>query len=137
MNRPVATVHHFTYGVITPALAYAMAFLGALLGLIFANRARESRGMAQVRWLLLATVAVGGTSVWLTHDLAMLGFDVPESMVRYDIRTLGESAAIAIAVVGTGLVLGGYGRPSTLRIALGGIICGAGVAAANHLATTA
>ena len=34
--------------------------------------------------LIYATVAIGGTGIWQMHFLAMLGFAVPASVVRYD-----------------------------------------------------
>jgi NO-binding membrane sensor protein with MHYT domain len=51
-----------------------MSFLGSLLGLVLATRAREASGRSRARWLALAAVSIGGTGIWLMHLMAMLGF---------------------------------------------------------------
>src|SRR5262245_17789574 len=106
-----------------------MSFLGSLLGLVLTARSRESRGLARARWLVLAAVAIGGTGIWLMHFMAMLGFDVPGSIVRYDVRTTALSLVIAIVIVSLGLFSVGFGRTSMARIVAGGTLLGVGVAA--------
>src|SRR5438045_8083772 len=103
-------VHHFAHGVVNPAAAYVLAFLGSLLGLHCTVRARgaDSRGR-RARWLVLAGFSIGG-GIWLMHFMAMLGFDVPASPVRYDPVFTAASAVSAIAVVGAGLFIAGTGR---------------------------
>ena len=58
-------VHHFAHGVVNPAAAYVLAFLGSLLGLHCTVRARgaDSRGR-RARWLVLAGFSIGG-GIWL------------------------------------------------------------------------
>lgn len=102
----VAEIHHFTYGWFNPIAAYLMAFLGSMLGLAATARARQARTRGrQARWLVMASVSIGGSGVWLMHFMAMLGFDVPGATIRYDpILTLG-SMLLAVVPVGIGLFL--------------------------------
>jgi NO-binding membrane sensor protein with MHYT domain len=128
----VADVHHFAFGWINPVLAYVLSFLGCLLGLMLAARSRESFGISRVRWLTLAAVAIGGTGIWLMHFMAMLGFDVPDSLVRYNVAITAVSAVFAVVFVALGLFVVGFGQPSFLRIIPGGVLTGLGVAAMHY-----
>jgi len=129
----MASLHQFSYGLITPVLAYALSFLGSLLGLVSTSRARQSPTRQQrARWLVLAAWAIGGTGIWVMHFMAMLGFTVTGSAVRYDIETTIASWLTAVIVVGAGLFIVGYNRPSTLKVLLGGALTGLGVAAMHY-----
>jgi NO-binding membrane sensor protein with MHYT domain len=130
----MAEVHHFTYGWITPAFSYGLSVLGSLLALICTARARGAgtdRGR-RARWLILAAWALGGTGIWVMHFMAMLGFDVPGSTVRYDIGTTVASWAAAIIMVGIGLFIVGYGRPRVAKVLAGGLLTGVGVAGMHY-----
>jgi len=129
----VAEINHFEYGFITPTLSYALSVLGSFLGLICAVRVRESNTPGRrAWWLSLSAFAIGGTAIWTMHFMAMLGFSVAGTQIRYDIAITIASAVIAIAAVAFGLFLVGFGRPSLAKILLGGVITGLGVAAMHY-----
>src|SRR4051812_11430015 len=109
-----------------------MSFLGSLLGLVLATRARQSSGASRARWLALAAVAIGGTGIWLMHFMAMLGFDVPATVLRYDVPMTILSVVLAVVIVGVGLFIVGLGRPSVIKILFGGVCTGVGVAAMHY-----
>ncbi len=72
-------VDHFSYGWLTPGLAYFLSVLGSLLGLVCTVRARAMIDNARrARWLVLAAWAIGGTGIWVMHFMAMIGFSVPD-----------------------------------------------------------
>lgn len=126
-------IHHFEYGLITPLLSYALSVLGSLLGLTCCQRVREAATPGRrAWWLILAAWAIGGTGIWTMHFMAMLGFGVVGSQIRYDIPVTAASAVIAIVVVGLGLFLVGLGRPNGLKIVAGGLLTGLGVAAMHY-----
>jgi NO-binding membrane sensor protein with MHYT domain len=131
-GAPVTVVHHFAYGWINPTIAYIMSFVGSLLGLLLAARARETRGPRRLRWLLLAALGLGATGAWLAHFMAMLGFDVPGSLIRYDVPVTVAGLGLAVFIVALGLLAAGTGRPSGYRILTGGTLTGLGVAAAHY-----
>lgn len=134
----MAEVHHFTYGWVTPVLAYALSVLGSLLGLTCAVRVHEaSTPGRRAWWLILAAWAIGGTGIWVMHFMAMLGFAVVGSQIRYDVPETAASAVVAITVVGIGLFIVGMGRPTKLKIAIGGLITGLGVNAMHYLGMSA
>ncbi len=128
----VLTVQHFTYGAMNPIAAYVMAFIGSLVGLTATARARSSTGRAsKARWLASAAIMIGG-GIWIMHFIAMVGFDVPASSVRYDPYLTALSALIAIVVVGVGLFIAGTGKRSMPKILAGGVFTGVGVAAMHY-----
>lgn len=129
----MADVHQFAYGWLTPALAYGVSVLGSLLGLVCTGRARGANTRAKrAGWLALAAVSIGGTGIWLMHFLAMIGFTIDGTEIRFDIGETVLSAVLAIVVVGVGLAILGTGRPRVHRVLLGGLFAGLGVAAMHY-----
>ena len=133
----MVTVHNFTYGVFNPALGYIMSCLGAFLGLRCVTRARAHEGRSRARWLILAAVAIGACGIWVMHFIAMLGFTIPGQSITYNVPVTIASMLIAIAVVGAGLFIVGYGDGSLARLAVGGVIVGIGVASMHYLGMAA
>jgi NO-binding membrane sensor protein with MHYT domain len=128
-----AHVEHFTYGWLTPTLSYALSVLGSMLGLVCTVRARASTDTAhRARWLLLAAWSIGGTGIWVMHFMAMIGFSVPGQSLRYDIPVTVASWITAMVVVGIGLFIVGFGRPTAFKIMIAGVITGVGVAAMHY-----
>jgi NO-binding membrane sensor protein with MHYT domain len=129
----VAEAHQFTYGAFNPVAACVVAFLGSVLGLLSAGRARAARTRGRrSRWLIIAAFAIGGGAVWLMHFTAMLGFDVPASPVRYNpVLTLG-SLGLSVVTVGIGLLVVGHGPRSMTKVVAAGTITGLGVTAMHY-----
>jgi NO-binding membrane sensor protein with MHYT domain len=126
-------IDHFTYGIITPTLSYALSVLGSLLGLTCATRVRDAPTAGRrAWWLIMAAWAIGGTGIWVMHFMAMLGFGVTGTAIRYDVATTAASAVIAIVVVGIGLFIVGLGRPTVVKVLFGGLFAGLGVAAMHY-----
>jgi NO-binding membrane sensor protein with MHYT domain len=134
----VAHVNDFALGWFTPVLAYAASVTGSLFGLLCTLRAQQFRSSGQhVRWLLLGAIAIGGTGIWLMHFSAMMGFGVSGSVVRYGIALTIGSAIVAVAVVGCGLFIVGYGEPTRNKVILGGIFTGFGIAGMHYMGMAA
>src|SRR5581483_3575046 len=125
-GRTMVQVHNFSYGVLNPLLSYAMSCLGAFLGLRCLTRARAYRGRARAPWLVLAAVSVGATGIWVMHFIAMLGFTIPGQQIRYNVAVTIGSMLIAVAVVGVGLFIVGYGRVGVFSLLAAGTIVGIG-----------
>ncbi|HEX4816011.1 MAG TPA: MHYT domain-containing protein [Nonomuraea sp.] len=128
-----SAVNHFTHGLLTPVLAYVMSCLGSMLGLRLTAQAHVSRGGSRARWLLGAAVSIGGTGIWVMHFIAMMGFDVEGTQIKYDVPLTVASALVAIVVVGTGLFLVSYGRGRLPALLGGGLLTGLGVASMHYL----
>ncbi len=130
--RVSAHLNELTYGWTTPVLALIFSFLGCLLGLKATSRARRVDGVARARWLVLAAWAIGGTGIWVMHFVAMLGFSVNGTDVNYDLPLTIASWLTAVIVVGIGLFIVGYGRPSAIKIIAAGLFAGVGVAGMHY-----
>ncbi|MFE9690288.1 MHYT domain-containing protein [Micromonospora sp. NPDC005806] len=129
----MAEINHFEYGWITPTLSYALSVLGSFLGLICAGRIRTARSTGQrVWWGLLAAWAIGGTAIWAMHFMAMLGFAVAGTRIRYDVPITAASTLIAVLAVGIGLAIVGTGRLTAFRLVAGGLFTGTGVLAMHY-----
>jgi NO-binding membrane sensor protein with MHYT domain len=130
---PMAEVEQFSYGVTNPILASVMAYVGCLLGLACTAHARTLPvGRRRAGWLLAGSVAIGGGGIWLMHMMAMLGFEVEGTTMRFNPWVILGSLAIAIVVVAGGIFLVGYGRRSVPRLLVGGLLTGLGVSG-QHL----
>src|SRR5256884_3330450 len=122
LNRAMPVVHHFAHGPTNPIAAYALAFLGALLGLSCTARARTATTrIRRARWLGTASFSIGG-GIWLMHFTAMLGFDIPDSPVRYEPRTTIASALMAVAMGGLRLALVRTPLPAGSEVLSGGLL---------------
>jgi NO-binding membrane sensor protein with MHYT domain len=133
----VVTVHNFSNGLINPALSYLVSCLGAFLGLRCLTRARAHGGRGRAWWLSVAAIAVGACGIWAMHFIAMLGFAIPGQQIRYNVPLTIASMILAIAVVGVGLFIVGYGDGSWGRLLAGGTIVGVGVASMHYLGMAA
>jgi NO-binding membrane sensor protein with MHYT domain len=129
----MSVVNHFIYGPVTPVLAYVMSCVGSMLGLRLTAQAHRSRGAARYRWLAGAAVSIGGTGIWVMHFIAMMGFDVHGSTIRYDVPITIASALVAITVVGAGLFLVSAGEGRVPALLGGGLLTGLGVACMHYL----
>jgi NO-binding membrane sensor protein with MHYT domain len=131
------TVHNFSNGAINPALGYTMAFVGSFLGLRCVNMARVREGASKGGWLSVAAVSIGATGIWGMHFIAMLGFSVPGYTLYYNVPLTILSMLVAVAVVGVGLFIVGFGNGGWPRIVLGGTILGVGVSAMHYMGMAA
>jgi NO-binding membrane sensor protein with MHYT domain len=131
----MAEIHHLQYGWVTPTISYALSVLGSLLGLICAVRLRNAPTTGgRVWWLTLAASAIGGTGIWTMHFVAMMGFSVVGTPIRYDVSLTAVSAILAVVTVGVGLAIALLvnGGAKQLRIIIGGVLAGLGVAAMHY-----
>jgi NO-binding membrane sensor protein with MHYT domain len=128
----VLAANNFSYGLLTPALAYLMSCLGAFIGLRCTTRAYAYTGAARARWLVLAAVSIGATGVWVMHFIAMLGYTIPGMTIRFNIAVTIGSMLIAVAVVLAGLLIVGFGQQTTRNLLVAGLLTGVGVASMHY-----
>ncbi|MFI9045451.1 MHYT domain-containing protein [Streptomyces sp. NPDC053427] len=129
-------MHHFSAGWVSPVLAYAMACVGSALGLRCTVRALAADGRSRRNWLLTASVAIG-SGIWTMHFIAMLGFGVTGTPIRYAVLPTLLSLLVAVAVVGAGVFTVGHGSARLRSLLFGGLGTGVGVAAMHYLGMAA
>ncbi|MER5683148.1 MHYT domain-containing protein [Streptomyces sp. NPDC002205] len=127
---------HATFGWLTPALSYAMAVIGSALGLSCTVRALDTSGRSRRNWLIAAASALG-TGIWTMHFVAMLGFGVTGTDIRYNVPLTLLSLLCAMVVVGCGVFAVGYSRDRTGALLVGGFGTGLGVASMHYLGMAA
>src|ERR1044071_6552686 len=131
------TVHNFTYGLLTPGLAYLLSVLGSFLGLRCTARAQAHTGGSRIRWLVLGAVSIGSAGIWVMHFIAILGYSVPGQTIRFNVPLTVLSMLIAVAVTMVGLSIVGFGDDTTPRLLIGGVITGVGVASMHYMGIAA
>jgi NO-binding membrane sensor protein with MHYT domain len=132
----MGSMTEFGFGWVSPILAYVMACVGAALGLRCTARALESTGRSRRNWLINAAIAIG-TGIWTMHFVAMLGFNVTGTDVRYDVPLTLLSLVVAIAVVGVGVFAVVYSQSKTFSVLTGGALSGLGIAVMHYVGMAA
>ncbi|WP_225623552.1 MHYT domain-containing protein [Rhodococcus rhodochrous] len=132
-------IHHFDLGLWVLFVAYGTSIAGSYVGLSCVRQAhtRPSR-TARWAWLLLGALSLGGVGIWITHFIAMMGFSVPGSLIRYDPVLTALSAAVAVAATLFGLWLidiralsaGPLGR--AIALSVGGVVMGLAVSLMHY-----
>jgi NO-binding membrane sensor protein with MHYT domain len=132
----MGSMNDFSFGWLTPTLSYLMACVGAALGLRCTLRALAATGASRRNWLLTAAAAIG-SGIWTMHFVAMFGFTVDGTELRYNVPLTILSLVIAIVVVGLGVFAVGYGSHRGRSLLLGGLTTGIGVAAMHYVGMSA
>ncbi|MEV0222234.1 MHYT domain-containing protein [Streptomyces sp. NPDC050704] len=130
------TIDGFSYGTVTPVAAYVMACLGSALGLRCITRSLRNEKSWKPGWLALGAVSIG-CGIWTMHFIAMIGFQVEETRLRYDVGVTILSLAVAILVVGLGVFAVGYRGASWTTLFVAGAFTGLGVAAMHYIGMAA
>ncbi|MBD0843818.1 MHYT domain-containing protein [Streptomyces sp. TRM68416] len=130
------TVDGFRYGAVTPVAAYVMACLGGALGLRCVVRSLINEHSWKPGWLALGAASIG-CGIWTMHFIAMIGFHVEETRIRYDTSLTVLSLAVAIVVVGIGVFMVGYRGAGAVTLTMAGAVTGLGVAAMHYLGMAA
>jgi diguanylate cyclase (GGDEF)-like protein len=100
-------------------------------GFDFAERIATSRGWRQGLWLMSGSLAMG-LAIWSMHYLGLLSMRIPFPVIYY-LPTALFSLLLAIAASAAVLwVVVRDQRVSPLRITLGTLLLGSGVAASNY-----
>ncbi|MFC9112563.1 MULTISPECIES: MHYT domain-containing protein [Streptomyces] len=126
------TVDGFSYGMVTPLVAYLMACLGGALGLRCTTRAGLAPRSWRPGWLALGAASIGA-GIWTMHFIAMMGFTVEGTPIRYDRAMTFASLAVAVVMVGVGIFIVGYKGATGTALFTGGTVTGLGMASMHYL----
>ncbi|MFJ9719636.1 MHYT domain-containing protein [Streptomyces sp. NPDC101213] len=126
------TADGFSYGLVTPLVAYLMACLGGALGLRCTTRAMLVAHSWRPGWLALGATAIG-SGIWTMHFIAMTGFTVAGAPIRYDRPMTYASLGVAVVMVGVGIFIVGYRGASGTALFTGGTLTGLGIASMHYL----
>ncbi len=110
-------------------VAALVCVAGAWTSLRLFTRARQTRGLQAAGWHFLTAVAAGG-SIWCTHFIAMLAYEIAGGFQLDPVMTI---ASLLIAICGTcaGFVVAGLPR-FRLAAPVGGAVIGLAIAAMHY-----
>jgi NO-binding membrane sensor protein with MHYT domain len=127
----VEHINHLSHGLLTPAFGYLVMCMAAVIGLRCTVRALTTSGKSKRMWLFVGATAIAA-GIWTLHFIAMIGFGVMGSAIRYNVPLTLISLVLAIAVVSAGVFTVGYGRARGLALFVGGLGMGLGVATMHY-----
>ncbi|MFN3507929.1 MAG: putative bifunctional diguanylate cyclase/phosphodiesterase [Allorhizobium sp.] len=110
--------------------AVLICVLGSLLTMRLFSRVRSARGPARASWIAL-TAIIGGSSIWTTHFVAMMGYEA-DALAGYEPTATLLSLVLAIMITGVGLFIAAVTARSFL-IEAGGALVGAGIASMHYV----
>ena len=129
-------LQHFSMGTWIVALAAVTSFIGVFVGIASARKAMTAPNPRQrYLWLAWGALSIGGFGAWLPHYIAMVGFEVYGSVVRYDVVWIAISFVVPVAAAAVALLIISppptkHRRPSTSveisRLAGGAVLLGIG-----------
>ncbi len=124
-------IDHLSHGLLTPAFGFLVMCMAAVIGLRCTVRAMSTKGRSKRMWLFVGATAIA-SGIWTLHFIAMIGFGVAGTAIRYDVPLTLISLVLAIAVVSAGVFTVGYGRSRGLALFIGGLGTGLGVATMHY-----
>ncbi|MGG7099916.1 MHYT domain-containing protein [Rhodococcus sp. 24CO] len=120
-------MQHFSMGIWLLALAFVVSVVGSIVGLACTRHSMNATTRrSRMRWLFMSALSIGGVAIWLMHFIAMLGFSVPGSLIRYSLMWTVVSALISVTAVFIGLVMIGT-EFRLFRLLAGGLVMGVAV----------
>ncbi|MFC5202437.1 MHYT domain-containing protein [Streptomyces kaempferi] len=126
------TVNGFSYGWITPIVAYITACLGGALALRCVTRSLLVERSFKAGWLALGAAALG-CGIWSMHFIGMVGFHIVDVPIGYDVPLTLLSLVVAIVMVSVGVFIVGYRGAGRVTLGLAGLTTGLGVAGMHYL----
>jgi diguanylate cyclase (GGDEF)-like protein len=121
----IAVQHSITHLL----FATTICILGSVLTMRLFTRARRAQGLQKFNWLFL-TGFVGGSMIWTTHFVAMLGYQTPV-INGYDPTLTLISLLLSIVVTMAGFSIASLNQKSGL-VEAGGAIVGLGIVVMHY-----
>src|SRR5882672_4327783 len=128
MNTLVTIPATYDYRLV--ALSVIIAIFAAYTALDMAGRVTATRGASRLKWLIGGATAMG-TGIWSMHYTGMLAFRLP-MRVYYHVPTVLLSLLAAIFASFVALYVVSRRRVTTLHVAPGSVLMGAGIATMHY-----
>ncbi|VVP47624.1 putative signaling protein [Pseudomonas fluorescens] len=124
-----------SYNSLYVLFSFAVAILASYTALNMAGRVTRTEGIASALWLAGGSFAMG-TGIWSMHFIGMLAFQLPIEL-GYDLTLTGLSLLIAIASSAFALWLACQTEMPLLRLLLGAVLMGIGIASMHYIGMAA
>lgn len=109
-------------------LAAIVCILGSWCVMRLFTRVVATAGIERAGWLVLTTIA-GGATIWCTHFVAMIGYELEHPVTLDPFLT---TASLLVAMIGVGLGFWLATARDRLAPALGGAIAGLAISAMHY-----
>ncbi|GAB7528267.1 bifunctional diguanylate cyclase/phosphodiesterase [Pseudomonas sp. 3A(2025)] len=119
-----------SYNSLYVLFSLIVAILASYTALNMAGRVSRSQGTASALWLAGGSIAMG-TGIWSMHFIGMVAFELPIQL-GYDLTLTGFSLLIAIASSAFALWLVCQKEMPLLRLLLGAVLMGIGIACMHY-----
>lgn len=123
------------YDPLLVALSVGIAILGSYTGLQLTAEIAPASGARRKAALAGAAITIGG-GIWAMHFVGMLAVSLPIP-IEYDVFRTLLSVLVAILMTGLGLTVASLAATPWQRLAGGGVLMGAGIAAMHYLGMSA
>lgn len=128
MQIPNTILASYDYRLV--ALSVVIAIFASYVALDLAGRVTATRGFARINWLIGGATAMG-TGIWAMHYTGMLAYRLP-IRVYYHVPTVVLSLLAAIFASFVALFIVSRPRMTTLHVAAGSLLMGAGIATMHY-----
>lgn len=113
-------------------LAVATSFAGIFVGVASARKSVTVHGSRhRASWLAWGALSIGGIGLWLPQIIGLVGLDIEDSAIRYDLLWVAVSSLVAIASGFAALYAvsppPNRHRAPTRSVELGRLLMGAGI----------
>ncbi|MBB3952237.1 putative bifunctional diguanylate cyclase/phosphodiesterase [Aureimonas jatrophae] len=112
-------------------LAALMCLVGSIVTASLFRRSLQTDGLRSHGWIFLTAVC-SGSAIWVTHFIAMLGYQVPVAVTFDPVLTLG-SILVAIGGTGAGFAMGRSRHRPRTGIVIGGGLLGLSIVAMHYV----
>ena len=126
----IAVDHDFTYLL----LATLVCLCGSVLTVRLFSRVRLTGGIQKINWLFLSGF-IGGSTIWATHFVAMLGYETGIANGYETVPTL-ISLIMGIVLTSAGFLIASISKKGLL-IEAGGAIVGLGICVMHYIGISA
>jgi NO-binding membrane sensor protein with MHYT domain len=123
------------YDPLLVMLSVCIAILGSYTGLQLTAEIAPASGAKRKAALAGAAITIGG-GIWAMHFVGMLAVSLPIP-IEYDVFRTLLSVLVAILMTGLGLTVASLAEVPWQRLAGGGVLMGAGIAAMHYLGMSA
>src|SRR5580700_2651567 len=125
----VALVGTYDYRLV--ALSVLIAMLASYAALDLGGRVTASHGLLRSVWLMGGAAAMG-MGIWSMHYIGMLAYNLPVA-VSYNWPTVLLSLIAAVLASAVALIAVSGNEMGALRISIGGLLMGIGIAAMHYV----
>lgn len=124
-----------TFSIPLVVLSYLIASFASYIALDMAGRLRQEESSKKWWWIIGGAFAMG-TGIWTMHFIGMLAFMMPIPM-DFDLLLTVISLVVAILASAFALFLMRNKVDRTLKMILGGIVLGCGIASMHYIGMSA